>query len=206
MRIGIDFDNTLARYDHVFTQLARARGLVGLSEGEGKQDIRQLVRQKENGELLWQRLQGQVYGLHMQEAEQFEGEDRFLRRCAATPGMQVFIVSHKTEYGHFDETRTSLREAARQWMRDNGFFDPMKFAIPEAHLFFESTQQEKVDRIASLHCDFFIDDLAELFSAPSFPPGTKKILFSSAGERPQLDYADYVCSCWPEIEAVIFGS
>ncbi len=206
MRIGIDFDNTLACYDQVFTKLAQERGLIGLAEGGNKHDIRQLVRKKNNGEFLWQRLQGEAYGLHIQEARQFVGEDQFLSRCAATPGIQIFIVSHKTEFGHFDETGTNLRNAARQWMRNNGFFDPMKYAIPEAHLFFESTQEEKVARIASLQCNVFIDDLAELFSNPSFPCNTKKILFSSTAKNESILRVDYVCSDWAEVEASVFGN
>lgn len=206
MRIGIDFDNTLARYDQAFTKLAQEWGLVGLNEKETKQGIQQRTRLRENGELLWQRLQGEVYGLRMQEAEQFMGEDQFLRRCAATPGVQIFIVSHKTEFGHFDETRTNLRDAARQWMYNKGFFDSAKYAIPEKHLFFESTQQEKVARIASLHCDVFIDDLIELFSTPSFPNTTKKILFSNTDTYKSIGQVDYICACWSEIEAIVFGN
>lgn len=206
MRIGIDFDNTLARYDQVFSKLAQEWGLTGLDEEVTKQDIRQLIRLRENGEFLWQRLQGETYGLRMQEAEQFMGEDQFLRRCAATPGVQIFIISHKTEFGHFDETHTNLREAARQWMRDKGFFDLTKYAIPEEHLFFESTQQEKVARIASLQCDIFIDDLVELFATPSFPCATKKILFSSAKPCEAISQVDYICACWPEVEAIVFGN
>jgi hypothetical protein len=206
MRIGIDFDNTLARYDLVFTKLAQEWGLIGPDEIKTKHDLRQHIRQKKNGELVWQHLQGEVYGLRMQEAEQFMGEDQFLRRCAATPGIQIFIVSHKTKFGHFDETHTNLRGAACEWMRDKGFFDPMKYAIPEKHLFFESTQQEKVERIASLQCDVFIDDLAELFSSPSFPYTTKKILFSSVESCESLDQVDYICACWSDVEAIVFGN
>jgi len=206
MRIGIDFDNTLARYDQAFTKLAQEWGLIGQGEWETKQGIRQLARQKENGELLWQRIQGEVYGPRMQEAGQYMGEDQFLRRCAITPGVQVFIVSHKTELGHFDGTYTNLRDAARQWMRNNGFFELAKYAIPEEHLFFESTQQEKVARIASLQCDIFIDDLVELFSIPSFPCATRKILFSGGELCESIGHVDYVCSSWLEIEAIVFGN
>ena len=206
MRIGIDFDNTLACYDQVFTRLAQEWGHIGLDERVTKQDIRRLTRQKRNGELLWQRLQGEVYGLRMQEAEQFLGEDQFLRRCAATSGIQIFIVSHKTEFGHFDESHTNLRDAARLWMRDKGFFDLAKYAIPESHLFFETTQQGKVARIASLQCDVFIDDLVEFFSTPSFPPTTKKILFSKADSYESTGHVDYICACWSEVEAVVFGN
>lgn len=206
MRIGIDFDNTLARYDNVFTRLAHEWGLIEPHKKETKQGIRQLIRQKKNGELLWQRLQGEVYGPHMQEAEQFIGEDQFLRRCAATQDIQIFVVSHKTEFGHFDETHTNLRDAARQWMHSNGFFDRTKYAIPENHLYFESSQKEKVERIASLQCDFYVDDLIELFSSPLFPPTTSKILFSNVEACESIDQVDYICACWSEIEAVVFGT
>lgn len=206
MRIGIDFDNTLARYDLVFTKLAQEWGLIRLDEIKTKHELRQHVCQKKNGELVWQRLQGEVYGLRMQEAEQFIGEDQFLRRCAATPGIQIFIVSHKTKFGHFDETYTNLHDAASRWMCNKGFFDATKYAIPEKHLFFEATQQEKVERIASLQCDVFIDDLIGVFSNPSFSGATKKILFSDVESCESTAQVDYICACWSEVEAVIFGN
>ena len=206
MRIGIDFDNTLAHYDNIFTRLAQEWRIIEPEEALSKQDIRLITRKLENGELIWQRLQGQVYGQFMHEAEQFPGEDLFLRRCASTPNVQIFIVSHKTEFGHFDESRTRLREAARLWMQQKGFFDPKIYAISSEHLFFESSQQDKVDRIANLHCDFFIDDLIELFANPLFPASTKKILFSHALPSESTNRADYTCHSWTEIEAVIFGN
>ncbi len=201
MRIGIDFDNTLANYDSVFTRLAQEWGLIAPDALESKQVIRQLARQRD--ELLWQRMQGVVYGQRMQEAEAFAGVDSFLRRCA-TSGMQVFIVSHKTQFGHFDQTHTDLREAARLWMRNQGFFDAAKYAIPEPNLFFESTQAEKVLRIARLQCDVFIDDLPELFEHPAFPEVTRKILFSDGAQPAQN--VQMTCAGWSEIEAFIFGN
>lgn len=206
MRIGIDFDNTLACYDPVFTRLAQERGLIGPDEQGTKQGLRQLIRRKENGELLWQQIQGEAYGLRMQEAEQFIGEDQFLRRCAATPDIDIFIVSHKTEFGHFDKTQTNLRDAAYLWMCNQGFFDPMSYAIPQNHLFFESTQQEKLARITDLHCDIFIDDLLELFSSPFFPQNTKRILFANTGNCESIAQVDAVCASWAEIEDCVFGS
>jgi len=204
MRIGIDFDNTLACYGPVFTKLAHERGLVDPDARVSKQSLRQLIRLQENGELLWQQLQGEVYGLRTQDAEQFIGEDRFLRRCATTPDIEIFIVSHKTEFGHFDKTRTNLRDAAYLWMCKQGFFDPLRYAIPKSHLFFESTQQEKLARISDLQCDIFIDDLLELFCNPLFPHNTKRILFSNTDSFQAISQVDYVCASWPEIEVCIF--
>ncbi len=199
MRIGIDFDNTLARYDQVFTRVAREWGLVLRDELQSKQEIRRLARQQD--ELLWQRLQGEVYGRRMQEASLFAGAAAFLRRCAATPKVQVFVVSHKTQFGHFDATQTDLRDAARAWMQDQGFFDPEGFAISRERVFFEATQDEKVARIASLQCEVFIDDLPELFMRADFPSRTKKLLFTSEGD----EMAGVMCGSWTEIEGIVFG-
>jgi hypothetical protein len=200
MRIGIDFDNTLASYDHIFSRLAQEWGLVGSDEIQTKQQVRTLARQRD--ELLWQRMQGEVYGVSMHQAEQFPGEDGFLRRCAATDGIEIYIVSHKTQFGHFDQTQTDLRLAARAWMRDQGFFD--RYAISEQNLYFESTQAEKVLRIASLECDIFIDDLPELFEHPCFPEKTQKILFST--ERNSVLNDVTICSDWSKIEVAVFGN
>ncbi len=206
MRIGIDFDNTLASYDHVFTALAVERGWIGEPSGVTKQSLRERVRLLPNGEILWQRLQGEVYGPRMQQAIQFDGVDAFLRRAAATPACQLFIVSHKTEFGHFDETGCNLRTAARQWMHRLGYFDPAIYALAENQVFFEATQQAKAERIASLNCDYFIDDLLEFFSNPAFPAATLKILYSSAAPNLEHRQVDYVCANWQAIEAIVFGN
>ncbi len=202
MRIGIDFDNTLAQYDHLFVRLAIEWGVHGAAGSKSKQDVRQLVREKD--ELLWQRLQGQIYGRLMQEAIQFPGVHQFLRRCASSASTEVFIVSHKTQFGHFDQTRVDLRESARLWMRNNGFFYPGIYAIPEQNLFFESTREEKIMRIANLECDIFIDDLPEIFEHSDFPVNTRKILFAHDFHKRSDDM--FVCANWAEIEASVFGN
>ena len=197
MRIGIDFDNTLAGYDHVFTALARELALIGVSEVKTKQEIRAQARLRD--ELLWQRMQGIVYGQRMQQAELFSGVADFVTHCAAS-GVEVCIVSHKTRLGHYDETQTDLREAARLWMRNQGFFD--RYAIPEENLYFESSQSDKIARINSLQCDFFIDDLPEVLRHPDLSHPIKKILFNSNAGAGDVT----VCGSWREITAVIFGS
>ena len=62
MRIGIDFDNTIITYDEVFRAAAQARGLIEKDFGGSKQAVRDAIRLLPDGELAWQRLQGQVYG------------------------------------------------------------------------------------------------------------------------------------------------
>jgi len=155
-----------------------------------------------DGEFAWQRLQGHVYGNGIVGAAMFEGVDSFLRRCRAE-GSTVFIVSHKTEYGHHDAARVNLRKAALDWMTGQGFFHADRYGIPMEHVFFEGTRPEKLARIASLACTHFIDDLEEVLSDTKFPPGVTRILFSETG--PADDAAPYlVCPSWRRIEESVF--
>ena len=178
MRIGLDFDNTLARYDHVFTAEAKMEKLV-LTEWEGtKIQLRDTLLSLEDGEILWQKLQGKVYGTKMSQAELFPGVAQFLARCKHR-GDDVFIVSHKTEYGHYDSTKTPMREAALEWMELSGFFNKTKFGLTKDRVFFEKTREEKVERISSLELDVYVDDLKEVFENYNFPD-IEKILFGLA--------------------------
>ena len=176
MLIGIDFDNTIARYDSVFTMKAKKEGLV-TSDWQGtKQDLKQKLYSIQDGGRIWQKIQGQVYGPYMYMAELFPGVARFLLRCKLQ-GHTVFIVSHKTKYGHFDSTKTPLRQAALDWMHAKGFFD--EFAIHRENIFFADTRYGKVEKIRDLSLDVFIDDLEEVFAEDNFP-NIKKILFSNS--------------------------
>jgi hypothetical protein len=176
-RIGIDFDNTLIDYDAVFLDNARALGLVAPAFCGGKEAVRAQVRGSA-GEEAWQRLQGLVYGAGIGDAVMFEGADAFLRSARAA-GHEVLIVSHKTQYGHFDSARIDLRAAAIAWMRQKGFFAPDGFGIRPDDVRFAPTRSEKIDEIARLACTHFIDDLPEVLDDPSFPPGVTKVLFTN---------------------------
>jgi len=78
--------------------------------------------------LKWQALQGYVYGKGIQGATPFAGVGDFLR-CARSSGDAVVVVSHKTEFGHFDPDYVNLRQAAMQWMHEQGFFAVQGFAL-----------------------------------------------------------------------------
>ncbi|WP_455209599.1 hypothetical protein [Kaarinaea lacus] len=73
MRIGIDFDNTIAAYDHVFLAAAKQWQLLPMHFFGSKKDIRDAIRITSDGEHNWQRLQGYVYGKQMQHAKLFAG-------------------------------------------------------------------------------------------------------------------------------------
>jgi hypothetical protein len=199
--IGIDFDNTIISYDAVFLSAAIACGLLNDGFAGGKRSVRDAIRLLPNGEHSWQRLQGYVYGQGIADAVMFDGLDSFLRRCRRD-GYIVMIVSHKTEYGHFDPARINLREAALGWMRDRGFFAEDGFAIRREDTYFESSRAEKLRRIGTLGCTHFIDDLREVLDDPEFPPRVERILLSHDIDEP-LPYPAF--SSWREIEAALLA-
>ncbi len=204
MLIGIDFDNTLARYDQAFTDAARAHGLIASLDDLSKLEVRARVRSLEHGEEKWKALQGEVYGKRMGEAQLMPGADDFLLACKASR-VRVVIVSHKTKFGHFDPDRVNLRQAARSWMEAQEFFDPDGFGVTVSDIFFEGTRAEKVDRIGSLGCSHFIDDLEEVLLAPGFPDNVDRILFDPDG-RTSDDRGLSRHSDWKSIEHALFAA
>jgi len=199
LRIGIDFDNTLIAYDEVFCAAAQECGLLGRDFAGTKQAVRDAIRLLPEGELAWQRLQGHVYGRGVAAAVMFEGAEAFLHRCRQAQS-EIFIVSHKTEFGHHDPDRVNLRQAALSWMEAHGFFAPERCAIPRENVFFEATRAEKLARISALGCTHFIDDLAEVLSDPAFPPGVARVLFGSGGAGADMA----ICGSWREIAEAVF--
>jgi len=198
LRIGTDFDNTLIDYDRVFLGAARERGLVAGDFRGSKREVRDAIRLLPDGELAWQRLQGHVYGAGIGGAVMFDGADLFLRRCRAL-GLDVFVVSHKTRYGHLDPARVDLREAALGWMEAHGFFDVDGFGLRRENVFFEETRSAKLARIATLDCTHFIDDLEEVFADPEFPAGVRRILFAAESDGcPAL-----LCRDWRDIAKAV---
>jgi len=202
LRIGIDFDNTIAGYDQLIYREAMSRGLIEAGAATSKRSVRDHIRQRENGELEWQRLQGVVYGPRMGDAQLIEGVGEFLRQCRRR-GAQVFIVSHKTEYANFDPTRTPLRQAALSWMAAKGFFAANSLGLSPACVYFEATRREKIERIRQLDCTHFIDDLEEVFREDGFPDATAKILFASHPPPAPLPGLD-VAATWEEVAQFVF--
>ena len=200
MRIGIDFDNTLIDYTDVFVAAARERGLIGDTVGASKRDVRDAIRRLPDGEVTWQRLQGHVYGRAITGARMFAGAGEFLRACHRRDAA-VFIVSHKTRYGHYDPARVDLREAAIRWMAAHGCFRPEEGGIPRENVFFADDRAAKLARIAALDCSHFIDDLEEVFADPGFPAGVTRILFGADGDA----RVDFTCASWAEITMAVFG-
>ena len=203
MNIGIDFDNTIVRYDALFREVAlKEKFLKGSWDGGTKIEIRDYFRRQAEGEKAWMKLQGLVYGKHMHGADMMPGVANFLLSCNVQ-NHRVFIVSHKTEYGHYDLEKVSLRAEAWKWMNTKRIFDPEYFGINKEDVFFADIREEKVNIIARLNCDWFIDDLPEVFDEKHFPASTNKILFGLYKSEQYKDRT--VLNTWSSISKKILG-
>ena len=198
--IGIDLDNTLVCYDDLFHLAVCAERLIEPSVPKRKEAIRDAIRLLPDGEMQWTRLQAMVYGPRMAGATLFEGADVFLRHCARSH-TSVKIVSHKTPFATLDDQPVDLRQAARDWLKAKGFFT--SFGLLLGDVFFESTRSEKLDRIRALRCTHFIDDLAEVFAEPAFPPATRKLHFAPHGTVATNPEAR-VFTHWRELDRLFF--
>lgn len=172
MRIGIDFDNTIACYDGVFQRAALERGLVPADIGTSKNAVRDFLNGSGRRDEFTE-LQGYVYGARMDLVAPYPGVADFFAKARAL-GHQLFIVSHKTRHPILGP-KHDMHAAAR------GFLEAQRLtgqdAIPAAQTFFELTKEEKVARARSLGCDVFIDDLPEILAMPGFPTDMRGILF-----------------------------
>ncbi|MEY4401479.1 MAG: hypothetical protein RL072_1344 [Actinomycetota bacterium] len=175
MRIGLDFDNTIADYDRAFPLVARAIGLE--TTANSKKTLHDELAAQLGGERSWQEIQGLVYGRFIEEARPHPGVHEFIGR-ARSRGHEVFVVSHKTEFGHFDPSRTRLREAAMKWLRGHSLVGESAISIPPSHVHFSETRSGKLSKIQSLDLDVFVDDLLEVLTEPEFPETTTRIWFS----------------------------
>lgn len=186
MRIGLDFDNTLIRYDEVFRQLALDRGWISRSSPVSKAAVKSHLLKKDGNDFRWQALQAEAYGRKILAAKPFPGSRDFIRK-ALQAGHQLYIVSHKTESSNINAS-LRLRERAILWLKKNDI--PVK-AI------FASSREEKVRLIKSLNLDLFVDDLPEVLEHPLFPSETQRVHFAPNGERDARAPAVRVAS-WKE--------
>jgi hypothetical protein len=202
--VGIDFDNTLVSYDDLVHRAAVERGLIGTGTGIVKRAVRDEIRRRPDGEIEWQKLQALVYGPLMPQARLIAGACDFVRACHGH-GWAVYVVSHKTEFAGYDETRTNLREAALRWMTAQRFFEADGLGLETSHVFFEGTRDSKIERIRSLGCTHFIDDLEEVFLEPGFPTRVRKLLYAPDAVR-DVSSEIKVMPSWPAIHDYFFAA
>ena len=174
MRIGIDFDNTIACYDGVFHTAALERGLIPAELGRDKNSVRDHLNGSGRKDDFTE-LQGYVYGARMELVAPYPGFAEFVT-AARGAGHDLFIVSHKTRHPILGP-KHDMHAAARGFLATRGLVGPATSQIDPSRVFFELTKEEKVARAAALGCEMFVDDLPEILAMPGFPDGMRRILF-----------------------------
>ena len=200
-KIGIDLDNTIISYDDVFQLAANKFGLLDNNNCLSKESLRNQIRNQKNGEKKWQKLQGYVYGEGINEAVLFPGVYRFLWRCKERK-IDVEIVSHKTEFGHFDSKKISLRDSATNFLINHGLLDNKNPLINKVT--YKNNKKEKIDYIKQNNYECFIDDLEEIIFSEELED-QKGILFS----RDNLSVKNsnnVIAQSWEEISQSVLGN
>jgi hypothetical protein len=174
MRIGIDFDNTIACYDGVFHAAALERGLIPADLGRDKNSVRDHLNDSGRKNDFTE-LQGYVYGTRMDLVSPYPGFAEFVA-AAHQAGHALFVISHKTKHPILGP-KHDMHAAARGFLVARDLVGASAHQIDPANVFFELTKEEKVTRAANLGCELFIDDLPEILVMPGFPAGMQKVLF-----------------------------
>jgi hypothetical protein len=201
MRIGIDFDNTIACYDGVFHATALERGLIPPELGRDKNSVRGHLNGSGRNDDFTE-LQGYVYGARMDLVGLYPGFAEFVV-AAHRIGHDLFIVSHRTTYPILGP-RYDMHAAAREFLATRGLVGAAPAQIEPSRVFFELTGDAKVARAAALRCDMFVDDLPEILAMPGFPVAMRRILFDPgnrfAGAASDIGKVERRTS-WPAIAA-----
>lgn len=173
MKLGLDFDNTLIRYDTLFHNLAVEKGLISPEVEADKTVIRDLLRARGEDERFTV-LQGEVYGSRIRGAQAAPGMLDALSLIQSM-GIELVIVSHKTATP-YKGPAYDLHAAARVWLELQGFFSPGILGWNQEQVFFEPTKEKKAQRIQDLGCTHYIDDLPEILAM--LPPSICRIHYS----------------------------
>ena len=202
MRIGIDIDNTIICYDHVFAHVAMSQGFSVQSDAS-KNEVKKWFHDR-NMHQAFTLLQGEVYGKFIDLASLFDGVLAFID-VAKRAGCQLFLVSHKTRYPLVGE-KFDLHKSASRFLIDNNVISKYNdVGVHSNNVFFERTLARKIHRIAALNLDFFIDDLLQVFQHSNFPKKTNFMHFSQ--DLPKIALTDEFSAFanWKQILSFLFS-
>jgi len=197
-RVGIDLDNTLARYDEVFVRLAQDQGLK-VPDTADKATVRRILC-AQGLESVWTELQGRAYGRQMGLARPFPGALELLRVGAAL-GIEWVIVSHRS-LRPLAGAAFDLHEAARAWLHDHRILGLLSGG--SSGVFIETTRESKLDRVATLDLDVFVDDLSSVLLDPRFPDRVRRVHFAPSPWPCEHDPLRCVAS-WYELATYLEG-
>ena len=202
MRVGIDIDNTIICYDRVFAPVANIHGF-SVHSNASKAEVKKWFHERDMQQ-EFTLLQGEVYGKFIDFASLFDGVLQFID-AANKSGCHMFLVSHKTRYPLVGE-KFDLHKSARNFLIDNNVISRCDgVAVHPNNVFFECTLARKINRIAALNLDFFIDDLLEVFEHSNFPKNTNFVHFSQNLVRNASDGEASLFPNWKQILSFLFS-
>lgn len=178
MLIGLDFDNTLVRYDLLFHQIAIERGLIDFSVAKDKTAVRDYLRAT-GQEDAWTVMQGEVYGSRILDAVPATGMLTALGTIQRR-GLDLCIVSHKTKFPYMGEP-VNLHHAAEGWLESKGFFNESGLNWCRDNVHFAETKEDKIAKILELGCTHYVDDLPEILEM--LPERIHKYLYDPGGNH-----------------------
>ena len=172
MNIGFDFDNTLISYEDLFYRIALERELIPITLKKDKLSVKKFLEENNKSD-EFTKIQGLVYGNEILKAKPSKNILDFLDKLFSINGIKIYIVSHKTQYPYIGE-KINLRESANKWI--NLYLNKEgRSYFTSNNVFYESTINDKINRIKSLKCDFFFDDLPKIIEL--LPKEIKGILY-----------------------------
>jgi len=197
MRIGLDFDNTIACYDSAISKLAEEMFELPDLVPRTKLGVRDYLRMQ-NREVEWTAFQGELYGPGMRYAQAYEGAIETMLQLSAR-GHELFIISHRSKKPYAGLPH-DLHAAARAWLKEtvqsHGLFT-------NDQVFFLESRDQKVQMIKELGCEIFLDDLPEVLNATKFPMTTRGILFAPDGSKEEVLTKHVTISQWTSLPALI---
>ncbi len=199
MLIGVDLDNTIVCYDLLFHAVAVDGGLIPPDLPANKEQVRNYLKEC-GAEERWTELQGQIYGVWIEQAPPFSGVLEFFAACSGRD-IELCIISHRTLWPRRGPA-VNLHSTAREWLQKRHFHDASHGRLPTDKVYFEETPEQKLNRIAQVGCSHFIDDLPEFLTRPDFPAGVQRILFDPHG-RHRVDCGMRRAKSWSEILTLI---
>jgi hypothetical protein len=202
MRIGIDFDNTIAKYDGVFHRAAIERGLIPHDLPPSKNSVRDYLNGSGRKDDFTE-LQGYVYGSRMDLVSLYSGIAEFLA-AARSDGHELFVVSHKTRYPILGP-RYDMHAAAQNFLAAQGLIGAN--GVSAESVFFCEGKDEKVARINELGLSVFVDDLPEILTMPAFPASVRALLFDPDGYHLEARHTRPIerHDSWASIRAALLG-
>jgi hypothetical protein len=197
MRIGLDFDNTIACYDVAIAKLSEELFELPAIVPRTKLGVRDYLRIQDR-ETEWTAFQGELYGPGMRYAQVYDGAIETMLALRAN-GHEMFIVSHRSKTPYAGP-QYDLHAAARAWLKvtiqSQGLFD-------DDQVFFLETRDQKVRMIKELECELFLDDLPEVLEATEFPMTTRGILFAPDRSKENGLTKHVTISQWTSLPALI---